>query len=571
MLRLSCMFFQFIDKHNVRIREKTSTSFLLLFVFVITIISTVMPIKVYAQSEPEVVVVFTGEYNGSFTSTDSIIGFDIVASIVKEQQSKSNAVFTLDCGDTLLGNFFSTSNQGEASIDVMNAVHYDAMTLGNHEFDYGYDRLLALAKLANFPFLTQPSVYDENELLSHTVIIERNGIKLGVFGLTTPATTQISNAFEKDFGGPAQLIENAKKATTHLRENGVDIVICLSHIGMTDNLAHDYGSAMDIADNVLGIDVIIDGHTTAESFTANTITPLIYTNNLSSVGLLKFNKKGNAFIVETEILTVEDVKDYQPDEEVTAVINKWQEYADELGKQVIGFNSLRDAVYDKYKVRSEETILGNLIADSIHEKSGCEIVLLNSGNIRTQLEYGDVTWSDINNMLPFSNYILCGDLKGSVIRETLEHGVALRETENSGGFLQVAGLSYTFNPKLPEMSRISEITINGEPLNDENMYNVAIPDFIAQGGDGYTMLRDNFTENTSKGYITDILAEYLKIHGNNLDTKLEGRIVIADGETKEEKTFMTIGIVIAVIIVCILIAAFIILKNKNKTNENEGV
>lgn len=542
---------------------------LLQIVFALGIIGSSGRLSAFASSaeeEPSVVILFTGEYSGNFEDSDTIIGMDIVASMFEEQKANTPATFLLDCGDTVQGTFFCNYNEGEAAIDIMNTVGYDAMTLGNHEFDYGYDRLLELAQGANFPFLTQPSVFRENEPLAHTVMIERGGYKIGIFGLTTPATKQISTAFDTDFGNPSTLIEYAKKSAKSLRENGADIVICLSHIGNSDNFSHDYGSVMDISEGVLGIDVIIDGHSDNNVIHSSSNTPIVLTEGGNSIGVIKFYEEGGRFTLTTEMLDKSGVEDIKSNAETQAVIDKWKEQTDTVGREVIGVSGVAVADYEKGVIRERESALGNLVADAVKEASGADIAFINGGNIRAPLNEGDITWADVNYILPYSNYILTAKVKGSVIRGALENSAALRGTENAGGFLQVSGLSYSFDPALPEYSRITSITTGGEALDDERMYLLAVPDFIANGGDGYYMLQEAFADSVSKGDLTTVFAEYLKINGENISSELAGRIVIQDSK---DAGINRITVVIAIVITAVIAAVVITLILKRKRNHTE--
>lgn len=516
------------------------------------------------QEEPAVVILYTGEYSGSFESSDSVIGMDIVAALFQEQTMRVPATFLLDCGDTIQGAFFSNNNEGEAAIEIMNAVRYDVMTLGNHEFDYGYNRLLELARSADFPFLTQPSVFNENEPLAHTAIIERNGYKIGVFGLTTPASKQISNAFDTDFGNPATLIESAKKSAKSLRESGADIVVCLSHIGNSDNFSHDYGSAMDIAENVLGIDIIIDGHSDSSIDHSGTNTPVVMTEGGSSVGIIEFYDSGSGFTIHSKMLYKDDVSDIKPDSATAEVVNKWKDKTEAAGREIIGTSSTTLADYEKGVIREQETAIGNVVADSIKHAAGSDIAFIHSGNIRAPLNAGEVTWIDVNNILPYSNYILAADVSGSVIRAALEHSAALRGTQNAGGFLQVAGLTYTINPDLPEYARVTSIMVGDEQLADDKIYSLAVLNFIAEGGDGYSMLIDEFADSVSKGDMATVFADYLKANGENITNTLEGRIMIQSSEEKETKDSTNMPVIIgAIALLLVLVLAAVILVRKS--------
>lgn len=542
---------------------------LLQCVIVIGMVGVSTPAHVSAETaEPSIVIFYTGEYYGNLENTGTEIGMDVVSAIVKTQKEKTPATFLLDGGDAIHGTFFTNYTKGQSAIEIMNAAGYDAMTLGNHEFDFGFAQLLELARNAKFPMLTQPTVFAENDPLLHMVMLERGGYKIGVFGLTTPATKQISSAGEIDFGSPSTLIDHAQEAARTLRENGADVVICLSHIGNSDNLGRDSGSVMDIAETVLGIDVIIEGHSEDEADQSNAHTPVLFTEGSDSVGVIKIYDQQGEFNIETEVIRKSDTDRVEPDATTTKVIEKWREKIDKVGKEVIGVSAASLQDFEKPVIRAKESAIGNLVADALRETSGTEIAFINGGNIRAPLNIGDVTWSDVNSILPFSNYILATKVKGSIIRETLEHSAELRGTEHAGGFMQVSGLTYTINPNNPTGEKVTEITVGGQSLDDEKEYSLALPDFIANGGDGYTMLQEPFADAVSKGDVTASFAEYIKKNGDQVTKELEGRIVIDENSVSSQINQKSPMLWICIALGAIgIIAVFYVFRRKRNQEE----
>jgi 5'-nucleotidase len=517
--------------------------------------TSALPMHVQANSEEEPVAVIyhTGDTSGALVANDISIGAEVVSAIFRETEEEIPATFLLDTGDSLQGNFFVNTVQGENAVDIMNAAGYDAMTLGNHEFDYGFDRLLELADMADFPFLTQRFIASDAPPLTSHVIIERGGIKIGVFGLTTPSAKYTSNGgFDRNFGTVSDLIDEAVAQARALREEGADIVICLSHMGVSENQARDYGSAYDIAENALGIDLIIDGHTpdTDVAMQQSYATPISSVGDEGSeIGKITFYRRDGVLVPEIAKITKEEAAVYAPDAVVSAVINEWQEKSEEIAKTVVGYSNVTLDDYEKSIIRSQESVLGDLVADAMIWASGADIAFCNAGNVRAPIEQGEITLEEIENVLPYANNVMVADVPGRVIREALERSASLYGKQD-GGFMQVSGLSYVIDPAKPEGSRLGEVLVGEDALVDEQDYSLAIYDFLADGGDGYTMLVPYFhnARPVEGGNISNIFAQYLS-EMETIQASLQGRIIIkAEQSTQGSITGWLVGGLAAVVL-----------------------
>lgn len=471
---------------------------------------------------------FTGE------PTETVIGHDTIAGVYDSFKENEEPVFLLDAGDAIQGIYFVTENEGEAAIEIMNEVGYDAMTLGNHEFDYGWFRLMDLIGKADFPILSQldDEQTKETKNLQQYTVIEREGVKLGVFGITTPETQFKSDGgFGRDFGNVDSLTTYAKDMVKTLRdEEKVDYVVCLAHLGIEDS---GYGTSYDIRDNVEGIDLIIDGHSHALLEDIENVegkTQITSTGSYGEhIGVAKLTKTDDKAAVDLELMDAAACKDIEPREQVTKLISKWNETVAEVGNTVVGQIPF-DITVTRENERTQETVMGNILTDAMREVSGADVAMQNGGSIRDQqLTTGDVTTAQILTILPYGNVLQMAEVKGEVIRECLEQGVSMYPEEN-GGFLQVSGMRYFFDPSLPKGQRVKEIYIGEEELDPEKYYKLCTNDFIAMGGDEFTMLVEPFSSQMQLKMpeytaIENALIWYIEGHQGALSDQVEGRII----------------------------------------------
>lgn len=506
-------------------------------------VSSSLPQSSTPQPQPvasAITIIHTNDVHGYDSAIDAmtgepsetVIGLDTVAAI-RDTYAEEGPTFLLDAGDATQGIFFVTESNGVAAIDIMNAAGYDAMTLGNHEFDHGWFQLINLIEMAQFPILSQldDAEAQETQNLYQYTVLEDDGVRLGVFGITTPETQFKSNGgFGRNFGTVNDMVEHANAMVKTLREDEqVDYVVCLAHLGIEDM---GYGTSYDIRDNVEGIDLIIDGHShTALADIPNDPGKTTITSAGSQgalVGVAHLDATGDMLAVEVENLDKAATSGYTPNAEVTTVIDNWVNEVAEEGSTVVAQIPF-DITVARDNERTGETVMGNIITDAMREASGADIALQNGGGIRDQqLTKGDVTKAQVVTILPFGNVLQMAEVKGSVILEALEQGVSTYPEAN-GGFAHVSGMTYTFDPSAEVGSRIVSATVGGQPLDPEATYTLCTNDFTAMGGDLYTMLIEPFSnqlplENPDLAPLDQALIAYLTKHQSDLSPNTEGRI-----------------------------------------------
>jgi 5'-nucleotidase len=501
-----------------------------LFLLVCTLLMFAPAVSAEGSNTAKLVILHTGDVHGSFVRSEDAIGHDYISTQFKAIKENIPATFLVDTGDATQGNFFVNWNLGEAAIEIMNTVGYDAMTLGNHDFDYEWERTLRLADLANFPLMTQESVIGDDPIVVPYTLIERGDYTVGFFGITSPETKQSSNGgFDRNFGTMEELIAYATATAANLRTLGADIVVCVSHLGtVTESANPAFGTCYDLSRGAKGIDLIIDGHSHTELDELVQIEGGIPISAAGSggetLGWVGFYLEGGKLVPQMDSFTVDEMNGFEPDPAVTQVLEKWTLAAEEAGKEVVG-NTPVAYDYNEELCRTEETPIGNLLSDALLSAAGADIAFSNGGNICAPLDAGDITRAEINEMLPYSNLILSADLSGSVVREVLEASVA-EYPSPKGGFMQVAGLSFVFDPEKPAGERVVSVTVAGEALEDTKTYKVVTNDFIAHGGDGYDILVEPFMTATAvnPSDMTEILTNYIAQNSDTLEPKTDGRI-----------------------------------------------
>jgi 2',3'-cyclic-nucleotide 2'-phosphodiesterase (5'-nucleotidase family) len=531
--------------------------------FIFAVSTGVFPgVAVYADDIPAAVIYHTGDTDGFLSTSDETIGADILSSIVKNRREQIPETFLFDTGDAFQGSFFVNMDKGENAVSVMNAVGYDAMTPGNHDFDYGIDRMIVLAGKASFPILIQESAALGNDPITSTALLNRGDITIGVFGITSPAVEYNSiGGFGLDFGTMPELIDYATVTAANLRGLGADIVVCLSHIGAVDNEVRNVGTVYDIAGGAKGIDVIIDGgnHDTGDENpnpeTEGMIPIATAGEHGEDVGMVEFYKDEATGLYTPKISLVKKSQTLNvvPDASVAAVLVACKENADFKSKEVVAISDVTLTDFEKEIIRNGESVIADMVADSMRWAADSDIALLNAGVIRGPIYQGKVTYGTISNVLPYSNIIYAADVKGSVIREALEYSASLYG-QSDGGFMQVSGLSYALDPEKPVGSRLTEVLIGKKPLNDEKIYSVATLDFLTEGGDGYEMFIPAFTDSRAvgSGDLAAVFAEYLNSGESPLSTT-QNRIRVEPGSQKKPFSFTPIIIISCVSGIAVLI------------------
>lgn len=460
--------------------------------------------------------VLEGKYDG--------MGLAKIKTLVNEyRDANPGLVLLFDAGDALHGQTFSTLEEGASMISVMNEVGYDLMTAGNHDFNYGYERLMELDAMADFNILAANVLKDGNPILNESQIFTVGGVEIGVFGLTTSETTYKTHPDNVAGLVFEDSVVTAQRMVDYLTAQGVDVIVALAHLGSD---ADSTDTSTRIAEEVDGIDVIIDGHshtTLAEGMMVNG-TLIAQTGEYDkNLGVVTITVDGSMVTASASLITKADTTDTIEDATVAALIEGIQAEHEVILSEEVGSTPIV-LLGERAYVRTGETNLGNLIVKAMLEETGADCAITNGGGIRASIDSGYITKGEIITVLPFGNYIITKSVTGAVIKEALEHGTASYPNA-AGMFPHVGGMTYTIDIARPAGDRIVNITIGGEPLELETEYILATNDFMAAGGDGYTML-DVETVNEFDA-LDEAVINYIQARGIVAPT-LENKIMVID-------------------------------------------
>lgn len=448
-------------------------------------------------------------------------------------ENGSDSIFLFDAGDLYSGTLYATLFDGEAETWFANHIDYDVMALGNHEFDNGSDWLATFVNRLEAPVVSSNLSFTEDSPLATSfqpyVILERGGIRYGVFGLLSTGTVESSSPGSDVIFHDE--IEAAVTTVASLKKEGITRIIALSHMG--------WGYDMKLAARVPGIDIIIGGHShtvpeeypTVITATAGNRTLIVQAGSQGNyLGKLDvtFDKKGEVSSWDGRLIPIDDT--IPVDAAMNAQLQTWNQRIESLKQTKIG-TTIVDLVGKRSLVRSQETNLGNVVADSMLGAAAyadADIALVNGGGIRTSIPAGDISLGNVMEVLPFQNLLVAIDITGGQLITALENGVSSVE-EEAGRFPQIAGFRFNWNPLAAQGSRVTSIDIRQpdgsyQPIILDAIYRLVTSEFIAGGGDGY----DVFTWALS----TDILGiadyeafiDYVE-NSSPLNAAVEGRII----------------------------------------------
>lgn len=474
---------------------------------VLVMIFSLSTVSMAADEPVTITIVHTNDTHARVESSDSIIGFAKISTKVNELREANPNLLLIDAGDVFHGQTIATLVRGESIAKILNAMKYDVVVPGNHDFNYGQERLLELKDMLDFPMIAANIANeDDTQMLDGYMIKEIDGVKVGIFGLATPETaykTHPKNVEGLTFENP---IEKAKEMVELLR-NQVDVLICVGHIG--EDAGSEFTSKKIIAE-VEGIDVFVDGHSHTLKPEGEMVeeTLLVQAGSYDEAfGIVTLTVTAGEITAKTaELFTVEDAEMVEEDPAIIAVIADISA-ANALITEVAVGNTSVLLEGTREVVRAGESNLGNLITNAMLYETGAQIAITNGGGIRASIEAGEITVGDVITVLPFGNYIVTLDVKGSDLILALENGVTDYPAAK-GAFPHVAGIEYTFDPSQPAMSRITSVLFEGKEINPNAIYSVATNDFMAAGGDQYTSLGVS-TQTGEYAALDEALIDYL--------------------------------------------------------------
>lgn len=463
-----------------------------------------------------------------------------VVTAINEARARHDNTLVVDAGDQFQGTLFFQVYAGDVQAEMMNIVGYDAMAVGNHEFNNGPEGLVRFIEQVDFPVLMsnadlagEPALRD---VIEKSVVIEKAGERIGLIGVTPANNGEISSPGPNiTFTDPSPAIQAEIDA---LEADGVNKIILLSHSGYATDLA--------IAINTTGLDLIVGGH--SNTLLSNTDEDAVdsyptMTNGVPIVQAFAYGKylgeleitfddDGNVISAEGNPVLLDS--SITEDETVVARLGELSEPLDAFRNEVVAV-AAEDIEGDRSFCRYQECEMGNLIADAILERTrdqGIQIAIQNGGGIRASIDTGDITKGEVISVLPFQNVMSTFYIPGSAVKDALENATAqYDDPDKDGRFAQVAGLKFTITKSAPMGERISDVMVEEDgafvPLDMDKMYGVVANDFLRRGGDGYSMFVDAENAYDFGPDLADVFRDYLAANAP-VTPYIDGRITIVD-------------------------------------------
>ena len=456
-------------------------------------------------------------------------GLGRVVTLMKQIQKDSPHTLFLFAGDTISPSVESITYKGSQMIEAWNVAKLDYATFGNHEFDFGPEVLLDRIKESRFGWVAA-NVIDKKTGqpfggVQPYVIREFAGVKIGIIGLVLPETKTTSRPGpDVEFLNPC---ETANKLIPEIHSKGAQVVVALTHLSM--------GEDKELA-RCSEVDVIIGGHEHTLLESAAGGAPIFkMTADARELGKIDLNiskTTGKLESIDWKVIPV--TAETKEDSDFTPVYAKYAGLLRDLA-QVVGRTTVElDA--RSTENRTLETNVGNMIADAFRKVTRAEVALMNGGSVRADslISPGRLTKRDLLAIIPFKNKVVKLELTGAALRGMLEHGVA-RSAEDAqpGRFPQVSGIRFTFDAGRPAGSRVIEATVNGVPLDDNKKYSLATTDFLAEGGDGYEILKSARVLIAKEQGQSDFDVVRQSIASRPIAPKVDGRIKRLDNARRQ--------------------------------------
>ena len=488
------------------------------------------------------------------------VGFPRLSQYKKDLQKAGHKVLLVDAGDCVQGAPIGKLSKGESVVRIMNAVKYDFLIPGNHEFDYGMDQFFKLAKMQKSKYHSCNFI----DLRTNTLplfpskIINIGGKKLGFIGVTTPQTLNTSTPkyFQDDKGNfiygffedetGEKLYAQVQRTIDQVRKDGAQYVFIVGHLGMEGSIPRWASPA--IVRNTRGLDALIDGHS-HEKYAAR------YEKNLDGKEILitqtgtKLQTIGKLVLKDdgSFVSTLEtDLKN--SDKKVEKLIAKENKKFEPLLNQPVGETAFDirsdDPATHERRVRNSETNMGDFIADAYKNVLGSDVAIVNGGALRNNIKTGIITYASLLEAFPFGNTCAVVECKGQTLLDALEFG-ASNCPEERGNFMQVSGLTFTIDTRVPSTVqldakgqfvkvageyRVKDVMVNGKPLDVNANYTIGGTNYVLKdGGDGNVMFKN--CKLLQDGQISDVdaIMEYVQ---NYLNAKIPPEYEAWDGQKR---------------------------------------
>lgn len=457
-----------------------------------------------------------------------------LSTAIEAARARAGTSILVDGGDQFQGTLFYTYYKGKAAAEMMNRFGYDGMTVGNHEFDDGPEVLRGFIDAVEFPVLMsnadvsgEPALAD---VLMKSTVIERDGEKIGLIGLTPENTGELASPGPNvTFTAPVAAVQGEVDLLT---AKGVNKIIVLSHSG--------YGVDLAVAEATTGVDVIVGGHSNTYLSNTSDRAKGPYPTMVGDTAVVQAYAYGK-FLGELNVTFDDDGKIVSATGEpliMDAAVTEDGAVKERIGELAGPLEEIRNRVVaasaapiegDRSVCRVMECEMGNLVADAMLDRvkdQGIDVALANSGGLRASIDEGEVTMGEVLTVLPFQNTLATFQVSGATLLEALENGASQLE-DVAGRFLQVSGMTLSVDPTAEPGSRISDVMIAGAALDPEAVYGVVSNNYVRGGGDGFAMFVDAMNAYDFGPDLADVTAEYMAANAP-YQPFTDGRISMAE-------------------------------------------
>ncbi|MFB9952481.1 5'-nucleotidase C-terminal domain-containing protein [Rhizobium puerariae] len=441
-------------------------------------------------------------------------------------KAQNKNVILLNGGDNFQGSLFYTTYKGGAEAEVLNAMKFDAMTVGNHEFDDSDDVLATFLDKIQFPVVTAnvvPAAAAKiGDRIKPFIVLDIGGQKVGIVGAVTNDTPEIANP------GPnitiADDVAKITEAVQAVKAQGVNKIIALTHVG--------YPRDLEAIAKIPDVDVVVGGHThtllsniakdaagpypTWSDNPGGYKVPVVQAYQYSKyLGDMKVVFDDNGVVKEANGEPILLDKAFQPDQTLAARIVELKKPIEDMKKKVVGASEgVIDG--DRRSCRAKECSMGNLVTDAMLDRvknQGIQIAIQNGGGLRASIDAGEVTQGEVVSVLPFQNTLSTFQLTGADVVKALENGVSQID-DGAGRFPQVSGLKYSFDKSKPAGAKVSDVQVkeggNFVPIDPAKTYGVVSNNFMRAGGDGYAVFKTGGKNAYDYGPdLADVTAEFI--------------------------------------------------------------
>lgn len=446
-----------------------------------------------------------------------------LASVIDMEREKGGTVLATFGGDAISPSLMSGLDEGAHMIDLLNMLDLTAMVLGNHEFDFGPEIAKQRISEATFPVLGANNQGPDGSIIAGAVpsiTVDAGDFTIGILGLTTVSTMVKSSPGEFTFRDPTEV---AAELSGSLREDGADLVIALAHTDLAEDMALREQGAVDLL--LSGDDHLLSASYNGDMLFAESGEQAEWVTVINVVLDEEMDDDKAEFVWSAEYSII-DTANVEPKPEVAAAVQAYEDQLSEelnvvLGSTATKLDSRREVV------RSQEAAIANLFADAIREATGADVSIMNGGGIRASRIYDpgtELTRRDIQSELPFGNSTVVIEVTGQDIIDALENGFS--QIENGAGrFPHVSGMAVRYDPTQEPGNRVVEVSRDGAPIDPSATYTLAVNDYVAGGGDGYSMFPDKrrLVDEYAAILMTVQVFDYISRHGE-VSPMVEGRL-----------------------------------------------